>query len=423
MEFLKDIALPQSAEHIQLLHYMLILILFLFIPFISAVFGGTVLSVFYKKKEKTELDENCRRFSKDIIELVTINKNVGFILGIVPLLTAILIFSQLFQSGENSNLEYLGISFILFVIAFNFIYDYRNSFKYLDDVDLNSGKIGVVFLFFALWFFSAGMSVAVFYDNWKPDGIISSLFSSIVIIRFLFLLVSAFAITGGAILFGLFYLDGGKANLDKNYGEFAKWKALKITFTATILLPLLFFANLVIIPGSSLSGGVFAYIIIGLFLLFLAYNFLYVIFVRFSSKFTALLFFSLLFMVLTIIISDQLVISNSTKVSSAILAVQYEEILADLKGEGGPVELSGEEIYEIRCVACHKFDVKLVGPPHNEVVPKYFGNENQLTAYIRNPSKIDPNYPPMPNPGLRPREAKAVADYVLEQVKKNVEKQ
>jgi len=148
-----------------------------------------------------------------------------------------------------------------------------------------------------------------------------------------------------------------------------------------------------------------------------------VIFVRFSSKFTALLFFSLLFMVLTIIISDQLVISNSTKVSSAILAVQYEEILADLKGEGGPVELSGEEIYEIRCVACHKFDVKLVGPPHNEVVPKYFGNENQLTAYIRNPSKIDPNYPPMPNPGLRPREAKAVADYVLEQVKKNVEKQ
>ena len=28
----------------------------------------------------------------------------------------------------------------------------------------------------------------------------------------------------------------------------------------------------------------------------------------------------------------------------------------------------------------------------------------------------------MPNPGLKPDEAKAVADYVLEQVKKNVEK-
>ena len=63
-----------------------------------------------------------------------------------------------------------------------------------------------------------------------------------------------------------------------------------------------------------------------------------------------------------------------------------------------------------------------MGPPHNEVVPKYFGKEKELITYIRNPSKIDPNYPPMPNPGLKPNEVKAVVDYVLEQVKKNVEK-
>ncbi len=422
MEFLKDIALPQSAEHIQLLHYMLIMILFLFIPFISAVFGGTALSVFYKKQEKIDLDESYRKFSQDIIELVTINKNVGFILGLVPLLTAILIFSQLFQSSENLNLIYLGISFILFVIAFNFVYDYRNSFRYLSSVDLNSGKIAIVFLFFALWFYSAGMSAAVFNDHWQPEGIISSLFSSIVIIRFLFLLVSAFAITGGAILFGIFYLDDGKRNYSEDYSSFVRKKVVKVTFTFTAMLPLLLFANLIIIPDSSLSGAVFAYIIIGIFLLFLAYHFLYVILFRFSSKFTALLFFSLLFMVFTIIISDQLVISNSTKVSSAILNVQYEELLADLKGEGGPVELNGEEIYQVRCAACHKFDIKLVGPPHNEVVPKYFGKEKELVAYIRNPSKIDPNYPPMPNPGLKPKEVKAVVDYVLEQVKKNVEK-
>ena len=422
MEFLKDIALPQSAEHIQLLHYMLILILFLFIPFIGAIFGGTVLSVFYKKKEKIDLDENHRKFSQDIIEIVTVNKSVGFILGLVPLLTAIIIFSQLFQSSENSNLIYLGISFILFAIAFIFVYDYRYSFKSASRVRVLSGRIAIVFLFIALWFFSAGMSVAVFNDQWQPEGIISSLFSSIVIIRFLFLLVSAFAITGGAILFGVFYSNDGKRNYNEEYGNFVKKKIVKVTFTCTALLPLMMFANLIIIPGSSLSGAVFAYIIIGLFLLFLAYHFLYVIFFRFNSKFTALLFFSLLFMVLTIIISDQLVISNSTKVSSAILAVQYNEILADLKGEGGPVELNGEEIYQVRCSACHKFDVKLVGPPHNEVVPKYFGKEKELIAYIKNPTKIDPDYPPMPNPGLKPNEVKAVVDYVLSRVQENISK-
>jgi len=45
-----------------------------------------------------------------------------------------------------------------------------------------------------------------------------------------------------------------------------------------------------------------------------------------------------------------------------------------------------------------------------------------LIAFIKNPSKIDPNYPPMPNPGLKPNEVKAVVDYVLQQVKKNIEK-
>jgi len=41
-----------------------------------------------------------------------------------------------------------------------------------------------------------------------------------------------------------------------------------------------------------------------------------------------------------------------------------------------------------------------------------------LIAFIKNPSKIDPNYPSMPNPGLKPAEAKAVADWVFEQVRK-----
>jgi len=124
----------------------------------------------------------------------------------------------------------------------------------------------------------------------------------------------------------------------------------------------------------------------------------------------------------TVIINDKIIISNTTKVQSAILAVEYDELLAELKGEDVAVEINGEEIYKIRCASCHKFDRKLVGPPHNEVVPKYFGKEELLLAFIKNPSRIDETYPPMPNPGLKPAEARAVADYVLEQVKKNVEK-
>jgi cytochrome c len=160
---------------------------------------------------------------------------------------------------------------------------------------------------------------------------------------------------------------------------------------------------------------------IGLILLFLAYHFLYMIYIKFSSKYVALLYFTLLFMILTVIIGDQLIISNSTKVHSATLALNYDEILKELKGEAGPVEINGEDIYNVKCASCHKFDRKLVGPPHNEVVPKYFGKEAQLVAFIKNPTKIDPEYPPMPNPGLRPNEAKAVVDYILKKVKEDTQ--
>jgi len=413
MEFLDNIALPQSAEHIELLHYLLIILLFIFIPFISLIFSGTWLSLYFKKKERIELDDNYKKISKDLIELVTVNKNVGLILGLIPLLSVILIYSQLFQATDSSGIIYLGVSFILLAISLNYIYDYMHSFRYLVDVDLNSGKIGLTFLFFSIWFFITGITSAVFYEDWQSTGLLGDLFSWGVLVRFIYFLIASFTIAGSGLLFGIFYLDDGKRNDGGEYGNFVRSNGIKITFISAIFIPVFMLINLFIMPENSLSGAVFAYIVIGLVLLFLGYNFLYMIYARFDSKYTALLFFTLLFMVLSAIISDQAVISNSTKVHSATLASQYDEILLELKGEGGPVELNGEEIYNVKCGSCHKFDVKLVGPPHNKVIPKYLGKEAELVAFIRNPDKIDPDYPAMPNPGLKPAEARAVAEYLL----------
>jgi cytochrome c551/c552/MFS family permease len=419
MDFLKIIALPQSAEHIQLLHYLLIILLFIFITFISMIFSGTWLTIYFKKKERIELDNNFKKLAKDLIELVTVNKNVGLIFGLMPLLTVIIIFSQLLQASDSSGLIYLGVSFILLTISLNYIYDFMHSFRYMVDVDLNAGKVGLTFLFFALWFFVTGLTSAVFYSDWQSSGLFGDLFSWRVLVRLIFFFIASFTITGGALLFGIFYLDDGKRNDDEEYGKFVRSIALRITFISAIFIPFFMLINLFMMPENSLSAAVFSFIVIGLLTLFISYNFLYMIFARFESKYTALLFFTLLFMVLSVIISDQSVMSNSTKVQSATLANQYEEMLMELKGLGGPAKLNGEEIYNIRCVSCHKFDVKLVGPPHNKVVPKYFGKEAELIAFIRNPVKVDPEYPPMPNPGLKPAEAKAVADYLLEKVKSN----
>ena len=127
---------------------------------------------------------------------------------------------------------------------------------------------------------------------------------------------------------------------------------------------------------------------------------------------TALLFVVIFFVI--VIVKDQLTFDTSSQKQFISLVNNYAEYQAKVAEElgigGAPI--SGEEIYNGRCIACHQFEQKLVGPPHKDVLPKYDGNLDGLVNYILNPVKVDPNYPPMPAQGLKPAEAQAVAEYI-----------
>ena len=51
-------------------------------------------------------------------------------------------------------------------------------------------------------------------------------------------------------------------------------------------------------------------------------------------------------------------------------------------------------------------------------VAKYNGDAQKLAEYIFNPQKIDPAYPPMPNQGLKKKEANAMAQWLINKVTK-----
>ena len=91
--------------------------------------------------------------------------------------------------------------------------------------------------------------------------------------------------------------------------------------------------------------------------------------------------------------------------------------MKQLLAASGGAEISGEAIFQQKCQACHKWDVKLVGPPYKETLPKYEGKLDELVNFINNPVKKNPAYPPMPAQGLKPKEAKAVAKYIMESYK------
>jgi cytochrome c551/c552 len=78
----------------------------------------------------------------------------------------------------------------------------------------------------------------------------------------------------------------------------------------------------------------------------------------------------------------------------------------------------GKAVFDSICAGCHRFDKRVVGPPFNEVVPKYKGNVEALKGFIRNPVKRNPGYPSMPKLGLKEEDIDAVARYLVSRAEK-----
>lgn len=434
MEFLDNLVLLQSAEHIGLLHYILTLVLVLFVPFISVVFGGTFTSVYFLNRYRKTKLPYYRKFSIELVEFLTVKPLVGIILGLIPLLTAIIIVAQLLHTARIQTVSFLVLSFIFVLAALILIYAYRYSMvsiksKNFDDtkednrksesnsfyLKSNYGKIGLIFLFIGIWFYTAAITSATNFLTWSFPGVITSIAAPEVLLNLLIFIVFALALSNAAFLFVHLYWKRDKEIIDSDYTKFIKDICSKAGLRASIPLPVLIAINLFSFSGKSLSGSVFIYSVVSIILIFLAYHLFYMIANKNEYRFGAIIFFVLIFGWVALIIKDQKAMTNATVSHSLILSTDYDRKLAELKGERKIAELNGKEIYDVRCASCHKFDQKFVGPAHFDVLPKYEGKKAQLIAFIRNPVKVDPAYPPMPNPGLTPQEVDAVVKYLLDE--------
>ena len=445
MEFLDKLVLPQSAEHISLIHFLLIMVLIPFLIFVSILLGGTFLSWYYELKGRKNI--LYRRFAKDTIESVTVSIPVGIILGLVPLFTLILMYAQLLHTSNAITVNALTVSFVLFIIAFILIYTYRYAFSFVgivsslqnviekdNGVDITvqkdvkrysssipfmqtrTGLYGMIILFIASFFFIGGVTTSLHPENWDTiQSLFAFFYSWDVISRFLYFIMASMAITGATLMFLFFYWEGGKEDLDEAYRELVKKIAVRITLIGALFLPLLLLLNLWTLPKSALSGSVFGLSVAGIFLLFFAYHFLYAIMRGEPVKSGGYVFMLLVLVFAVGIVKDQIAMNNATKTHTFQLHEQYIAYAEELRGTGAQIAaISGEDIYNTLCVACHQFDTRLVGPPYKDVLPKYDDDVERLADFIRNPVRVDTSYPPMPNQGLRPNEARAVAVFMFE---------
>ena len=205
------------------------------------------------------------------------------------------------------------------------------------------------------------------------------------------------------------------------YSSFVKNFAIILTFVSIILLPVLLLLSFIFVPRAALSGSVFIYFVLLLIAVLVACNLLYLMFKNSELSFVTAVFFLVFITFGFGILKDQLLLANALREHTETLIAKSEdyekEIASKLTTSSG---VDAEQIYNTKCIACHKFDIKLVGPPYNETVPTFKGDVNALADFIYNPSTTPKNagYPPMPNQGLKKKEATAMAQWLINKVAK-----
>jgi cytochrome c len=443
MNILDQFVIPPSQEHIGLLTVMQIISLLTFLPFVGLMIGSSVFSVYFNRKGKKSGNPVFVKIAKDIIDKLTVGKAAGFALGILPLITIFLIYAQMLYGAKVISTSLLFLSLVLYIIGFIFMYNYKSAFqfetifnslkkdgevpeeaaRYETKVNLLGMRYavwGITLLFIASFLFVGSTTIAAKPGIWASvDNILKLLLSGPIWINYLLFISTSFAITGGAILYFFFGWQGGIPDATEEYKDTVKKFAVVAAFVGSLLQPVFIFAGTLFMPLSGSSSGVYVFAGFTLLAILLVCNLLYYIYKNSDMRLAGAVFFLMFFVFMFAIVKDQLALKNSLKDQFLVLNAKAEELAKEKEGMIVQVNAAdGEKIYNEKCFACHKFDVKLVGPPYQETVPKYNGDLKKLAGFIYNPTKVNPSYPAMPNQGLKMKEAEAIAKYIMDKVGK-----
>ncbi len=422
-----------SPEFFTLLRYCLALALLIHLPFIGMAIGGSAVSLVMNFLGREKKDQAYLRFSKELIETVTVNKKVLFFFGLVPLLPVALIYQQLLAGFITVPWLFWLFVFVVLFFGFTLLAFYRATFTFQSDfpaISFGTGTMGHLMLVLASLFYILGTGI-IFDPETLPflQKQIIHVLSWNSFLKFCLYMALFFGITGGAILF---FIDGrsrGGETSDAEYRKLAGRTGTILAFPATLLIPLLVVGNLVTLPDVAISGGVFA---ISGAIMILAMAVCVILSLTFnnpegrSHKYVFTLY---ILIFLAVLVNDNFAIGNAFLERSVALRIQAEEKKAEQEALRGKPEIEkpaaslqmGETVYDTRCSSCHLFESRLVGPPLHEVLPKYRENPEGLKGFIRKPVLVNPDYPPMLEQGLTDEEIESVASYILDRYATAVE--
>lgn len=429
MEFFNSLFLPPSPDHLQLIKIIVLLIYFIHIPFISLMIGGTFFSWFYRILYRREGTAFYGRVARDFTNTLVFGKTAGILLGIVPLVILVLVEGQIFYDSSLNIVSFLLYTTVFAAIGITGAYFYQAGYRkpgvsFLAQFFI--GGLALVFLLMAYLVFVATTGLILDPGRWFIiTSVADLLFSWNVIARFLHFITAAFAVSGAAFVFFTRNWKDTRQDVEPEYAQFILKVGGGITMTFVVLQPLLIFWNLITMPGMALSAVVYALSVFVIFLIFLLSLNVYKLLKDCRPEMGTSIFVFFIVVLLVMIVNDHVARENSIENHTKVLVQRAEEAQAELKARREekmtaaqePDLKLGEQIFNNRCSSCHRFDQRVVGPPYNEVLPKYAGNKEKLVEFVKNPKKINPDYPQMPDLGLTDHQVRSVVAFLLQHLR------
>ncbi len=430
---LESLIAQPRADHLVIAEYLTVIISLIFIPYIAVQFGSLLYAFTLNLRGRANKIESDIKASQDITRYFNGGWGKMILLGILPLVVLTIAYAQILYGTEMEVAKFFINTTIFTFLGLFFTY---LTYRAAADIQANEKSFRVAsglaqtFLFLGVWGYVGTTSLILLPEKWPyVHTVIPFLFSATVFVRLVFFVFFAGAITAAAILFFNFSWSGGRKDLDKELADFYRRFFGGNALGLSMALPVFVVWDLYILPRIAKTAAVFnvsiAFILVLLLVALLVYYLLKNKNVALSASVFRLYIVATLFLLLGQYYAQNTAIQEQLK----FLYTKAQEMEEKMKLEreaaqgeaAGPTVAMGEQVYQKRCVACHQFDKRVVGPPHMEVLPKYVGKQDELVKFILNPTKVNPDYPPMPNLGLSKQEAQAVAMYLLEEYQKRTQ--
>jgi cytochrome c len=447
MDVLNNIALPQSTEHFHLLLLVYNIVMVFLLPYLALVVGSIVAANVLDRRAARVKDVHGGMLARRLAGIALPDRTTFVFLAVLPAATVVFLFTQMFQgtTAISAGMAAVGTLFLIAggVAAFTF----KVTFTISDIVVLAGGSredattspqppdVGIFLaaartthrksgnwaawlLVIASFCFVGASTIGMNPGNSSSiDSVFAFVLSGDVWVDMVVFVAAAAAMAGAGLLFTRFVWNRSDEPLPAE-DAFLRTTAVRLTTAGLLVLPLGMLANVALLPSSALSGLVYVLVALAFGLIALGLHFLYA-FVRSGQRiYVSLLLVMIIGALGFQVTKNQVALHIATADHAAALAGAFDRNTEELRASLGVVakQMTGEDIYNARCSACHLFDQKKIGPPYKDVIVKYAGKKPALIAFVLNPVKVNPAYPNMPAQGLRPSEADSIATYLLGRV-------